>query len=155
MVDSCSLPERAVQEFLTNGLYCSEAILKVYNQALGLGLNEAGLRMATAFGAGLGGSKCLCGSLSGAVMVLSALRGRTDGQQTEELVFEQTRWLHDRFRERFKGTCCRVLTKEVDWGTPQHHEYCARYVRGAAESLDALLAGEPSVHGIVEPRVSK
>lgn len=110
--------------------------------ALELGLNEVGLKIATAFGAGLGGSECLCGSLSGAVMVLSALKSLTNSKQTVDDVFAQTERLHDDFRKQFKGTCCRVLTKELDWRTPQHHEYCARYVRGAAEILNELLAGE-------------
>jgi C_GCAxxG_C_C family probable redox protein len=142
MTDITSLPERAVRVFLNDGLYCSEAILQVYNESLSLGLNEAGLRMATAFGAGLGGSKCLCGSLSGAIMVLSALSGRVSGSEKESELFVKTQQLHDRFREKFRGTCCRVLTKATKWGTPEHHEYCAQFVRGAAETLNELLAAD-------------
>jgi len=37
--------------------------------------------MATGFGAGLGAAKCCCGSLTGAVMVLSAVKGRTTKEE--------------------------------------------------------------------------
>lgn len=139
MTDLSVLPELAVEQFLGQGLYCSEAILKVYNDALGIGLNDAGLRMATGFGAGLGGAKCSCGSLTGAVLVASALQGRTSPQETETQVFETVSQLHDRFKARFKAICCRSLTRGVEWGSPEHGPFCAQYVRGAAEILNELL----------------
>lgn len=133
-----NLAEEAVNEF-TNGLYCSEAILQVFNKGYNLGLDEVALKIATGFGVGLGGSKCCCGSLTGAAMVLSVLKGRTSKEEGVEELFALTNLLHDRFRERYKATCCRVLTKNVEWGTPAHHKYCEQFVRGAAEILEEIL----------------
>lgn len=136
--DVSKIAEEAVNEF-TNGLYCSEAILKAFNKNYNLGLNDTALKIASGFGAGLGGSKCCCGSLSGAVMVLSALKGRTVSSEEVDELFRLTSLIHDRFKERYKASCCRVLTKNVEWGTPAHHKYCEQFVRGAAEILEEIL----------------
>jgi C_GCAxxG_C_C family probable redox protein len=115
------LATQAVNLF-KSGLYCSEAILQVFNKELDLGLNDAAIKMATGFGAGLGASKCSCGSLTGAVMVLSAVKGRTSINDNVDEVFSLTQELHDKFKQKYKAICCRVLTKSVKWGAPEHHQ---------------------------------
>ncbi len=137
-----ALAQEAVELF-KNGLYCSEAILKVFNDRLKLGLNETAIKMATGFGAGLGASKCCCGSITGAVMVLSAIKGRASTSETVDEVFALTAYIHDEFKKRFKASCCRVLTKNIEWGSPQHHIECEKYVYGAVEILlEALEKAE-------------
>lgn len=132
------LATQAVDLF-KNGLYCSEAILKVFNENLDLGLSDAALKMATGFGAGLGASKCCCGSLTGAVLVLSAVKGRTSPENDVDEVFALTQELHNRFKQKYKATCCRRLTKTVIWGEPEHHQHCEQYVGGAVEILVDIL----------------
>jgi C_GCAxxG_C_C family probable redox protein len=138
VLKSASLAEQATELF-KGGLYCSEAILQVFNKHLNLGLNDNAIKMATGFGAGLGASKCCCGSLTGAVMVLSAVKGRTNDKDNVDEVFTLTRELHDRFKKKFGATCCRVLTRNVKWGEPEHHLHCGQYVYGAVEILVDIL----------------
>lgn len=140
--------ELAIQavDLFKSGLYCSEAILQVFNKELDLGLNDSALKMATGFGAGLGASKCSCGSLTGAVMVLSAMKGRTNIEENVDGVFTLTQEMHDRFKQKYKSTCCRVLTKSVEWGATEHHQYCEQFVGGAVEILiDILENNEESI----------
>lgn len=132
------LASQAVDLF-KNGLFCSEAILQVFNKHLNLGLNDNAIKMATGFGAGLGASKCCCGALTGAVLVLSAVKGRTNSNDTVDEVFALTQELHDRFKQKYKATCCRILTKNVEWGAPEHHQYCEQFVSGAVEILVDIL----------------
>lgn len=122
------------------GLFCSEAIVQAFDRHLRLGLPEEVHKVATVFGAGFGGAKCSCGSLTGALIIAGALKGRTNAATPIDDVFPLAAALHDRFRERFGVVCCRVLTKGQQWGTPAHHQYCERYVVGAAEILRDLLA---------------
>lgn len=126
-------------DLFRNGLYCSEAILQVFNKELELGLNDSAIKMATGFGAGLGASKCCCGSLTGAVMVLSAVKGRTSTTDNVDAVFSLTQELHDTFKKKYKATCCRVLTRSTKWGEPEHHQHCEQYVGGAVEILVDIL----------------
>jgi C_GCAxxG_C_C family probable redox protein len=133
-------------DLFKKGLYCSEAILQTYNKYLNLGLDEKALKMATGFGAGLGTAKCVCGSLTGAILVISALKGRVNPSENEKEVFELTKMLHDRFKDRFKATCCRVLTRDVEWGTPGHIEFCSHYVHGTVEILEEILNSREDRH---------
>jgi C_GCAxxG_C_C family probable redox protein len=128
-----------VSQAYMEGFYCSEAILRVYNQRLNLNLNENALKMATAFGAGLGGSKCCCGALTGAIMVLSAVKGRTDPGESEAEIFILTARFHDRFKKRFGSSCCKVLSKGYAWASAAHKACCADVTKGCAELLSETL----------------
>lgn len=126
-------------ELFRNGLFCSEAIVQAFNEDLQLGLDGKALRIATVFGAGFGGAKCSCGSLTGALVVLGAVGGRTTAEESVDLIFSQAADLHDAFRKKFGQVCCRWLTREQEWGAPEHHAYCERFVEGAAELLHGIL----------------
>ena len=92
----------AIQEsvdLFNGGLYCSEAILKAFNERYELGLDPSAYSIATAFGAGIGASKCACGAVTGGAMVLSLALGRTSPDQSEDRAFSASAELHDRFRE--------------------------------------------------------
>lgn len=137
--------ERSVELF-RNGLFCSEAIVQAFNRGLDLGLDPMTLRVATAFGSGFGGAQCSCGSLTGALVVLGALLGRTDVEEPVEPLFSMVKGVHDAFRARFGRVCCRYLTAKLEWGAPEHHIHCERYVSGAAQILwDTLLEHYPLV----------
>lgn len=127
-------------DYFKNKLYCSEAILKAFNEHYDLNLSAETLKIATSFGAGLGASKCCCGSLTGGVLVLSLVSGRSSAAEPEGPAFQAAATLHDAFKTRFKATCCRVLTKPVEWGAPEHHRYCEQFVYGAAEITAQILA---------------
>ncbi len=125
--------------YFRNGLYCSEAILKAFNEHYRLGMPPELIRISTGFGAGLGASKCACGSVTGAAMVLSLIAGRSQSAESEELVFQTTAMLHDRFKARYKAICCRVLTRNVVWGSAEHKALCDRYVWDAAAIIDQII----------------
>jgi C_GCAxxG_C_C family probable redox protein len=129
-------------DLFNSGLYCSEAILQVFNQELKLGLNENALKIATAFGAGLGGSKDVCGALTGAVLLLSAVKGRVRKEESFAEAFGATQKLVTKFNERFGSTNCGVLTESIKWGEPEHLAYCNRFVAGAVEILTTILNEE-------------
>lgn len=137
--------EASVAHF-RNRLYCSEAILKAFKEHYDLGLPDQFLKIATSFGVGLGASKCCCGSLTGGILVLSLITGRTSADESEGPAFEAAADLHDDFKGRFKATCCRVLTKPIEWGTPEHHKYCEQFVSGAAETTAKILAEKFGVY---------
>jgi C_GCAxxG_C_C family probable redox protein len=133
-----NLVEDAVNYF-RDGLYCSEAILHAFNGHYELGISDDILKIATGFGVGLGGSKCSCGSLTGGVMVLSLVFGRSGADQSDAAAVSAVAELYSKFKKEFGASCCRVLTKPVVWGSPEHHKYCERYVRSAVELTDAIL----------------
>jgi len=54
-------------------------------------------------------------------------------------VFQTTALLHDRFKAKYRAICCRVLTRNVEWGSAAHKTYCERLVWDAAALADQLL----------------
>jgi len=130
--------------YFRDGLYCSEAILRAFNESHRLGLDPSAYTIATPFGAGMGAAKCSCGAVTGGLLVLGLARGRTGTDQSEEPAFTVAKELHDRFRARYKVICCRGLTRRLPWGEPEHHQACQEYVRFAAAAVRDLLSDGPA-----------
>jgi C_GCAxxG_C_C family probable redox protein len=134
--------QRAENLFRTRQLWCAEAVLAVLNRGLRGGLDPSlALSLASGFPEGLGGRGCLCGAVSGGVMALGlflrprppSILSRAHGAR------EAAGRLHDAFRVRFGSTCCRVLTRGLDPGSPAHFRHCAEVTGGAAEETARLL----------------
>lgn len=128
-------------DYFVNGLYCSEAILRAFNEGYDLGLPESAYRIATPFGAGMGAAKCSCGAVTGGLLVLGLTHGRDAATESEAPAFDVAKELHDRFRARYKVICCRGLTRRLPWGEPEHHQACQEYVRFAASTVRDLVDG--------------
>lgn len=129
-------------EYFRGGLYCSEAIFRAFNEVYQLGFPEKFYKISTAFGTGFGEAKCSCGSVTGGVMVLSLIAGRNNNFESERLSFTLVNELHNRFKEKHKAICCRVLTKSVEWGSAEHKILCEDYVVDAALITDDIIKRE-------------
>jgi cysteine synthase A len=138
IIEEKSAPELAMYYF-KNGLSCSEAMLKAFNEKYELGLPEHCQRIASGFGAGLGESGCACGAMTGAIMVFGLIAGRKKAHESNRLVFLATNELHRRFVEKNRSTCCRVLTRGVDWYSAAQKERCEGYEMTAAVIADEII----------------
>ena len=125
--------------YFRNGLYCSEAILKAFNEVYQLGLPEHLYKIATGFGSGLGESGCTCGAVTSGVMVLGLVAGRTKNYESERAAFSAVHELHDEFRKNNKALCCRILTKNVAWNSAEHKNQCEAYVLNAAQITEDII----------------
>ncbi|MDP4126431.1 MAG: C-GCAxxG-C-C family protein [Bacillota bacterium] len=117
-----------------DGLNCSEAILHSFNEMLNKPLSVESLKMATGFGGGLGHAGCMCGALTGSVMVLGLLKGRHDPSQSREPGYDVAREFHDRFSNENGGTCCRVLNT-FEFDSKDHLRRCLKLTGGTAKLL--------------------
>jgi C_GCAxxG_C_C family probable redox protein len=125
--------------YFRNGLYCSEAILKAFNEIYQLGFPDNFYKIATGFGSGLGESGCTCGAVTSGVMVLGLIAGRNKSYESERMVYLAVNELHRRFKEENKAICCRVLTKNVKWNSAEHKIVCENYVMSAAKITDEII----------------
>ena len=130
--------------FLTKQLMCAESVLTVLNLGLNGGLSpKIAIRLTSGLPEGLGGSKCACGSLTGGVISLGLFLGREGpGLGNGRLVMSSAKALHDAFGERFGATCCRVLTKELKWGSKDHFQQCSLRAGFSAEMSAGLILQE-------------
>ena len=110
------------------GYNCAESIFVAFNQILSLNLDKDLLRLTSGFGGGFGHAGCSCGALTGSIMVIGALKGRTTPDiAAREQVYDLAGKFHDAFEERFSSTCCRALNP-YPFDTQDHLKNCLKRI---------------------------
>jgi cysteine synthase A len=125
--------------YFRNGSYCSEAVLRAFNEVYNLGYSEEDYKITTGFAAGFGESGCACGAVSASIMVISLLAGRSRNFESERLAFTMVHQLNDLFREKHKAVCCRILTRDHDWNSAERRIQCENYVVTASKITELLI----------------
>ncbi len=137
------------------GYNCSQAVFCAFADVTGLDV-DASARLASSFGGGLGRLREVCGTVSGAAMVLGAARGYADPKdpQAKKAHYELVREFAGRFREAEGSIVCRELlaranvdSKATEPGgdpearTPEYYKKrpCPELAWRAARILDELL----------------
>ncbi|MFA6507999.1 MAG: C-GCAxxG-C-C family protein [Treponemataceae bacterium] len=140
--------DSAVAKF-KDGYNCAQSVLYSFTDDLGLDKNVA-LKIANAFGGGMGRKQEVCGAVSGALMVLGMTYGRAegDGKEKQDTTYAKTRELIDAFtaecgtikcRELLSG--CNLLTAEGQAEFKEKHliDECHKCVRVSCGILEKLL----------------
>jgi C_GCAxxG_C_C family probable redox protein len=127
--------------FLTRQLQCSQAVLCTLNEGLGGGLRrDMAERLAAGLAEGLGGSGCLCGAVSGAVLALGLFMDKD-----RRTLFKasgssySSALLHREFAGRFGSACCKVLSKKAKHDGKAHFEQCAEMTGAAAQIASRII----------------
>jgi C_GCAxxG_C_C family probable redox protein len=98
------------------------------------------IRMANGFGGGVGGAyQDICGALSGAIMVIGGVYGRTDVRQDDQHAQTLCACYRQTFLDEFGVTACGPLRDQVK--APGGAGTCAVVVERAALLLLKLLEG--------------
>lgn len=110
--------QEAAVSIHARGGNCAQAVLGAFCGELGLATEDA-LRVATAFGGGMGRTGSVCGAVSGACMVLGLRAGmrRPEEKDKKEAGYLLMQEFSRRFRQRFGDTSCPALLG-LDIGTP-------------------------------------
>ena len=128
-------------EYFNNGYSCSESMIK---WAIDEGLvSEDLLAVATPFSGGMGAG-CLCGAIAGAQMIIGAQFGRDNKAGNDNIARIKAKELIQKFLETHKATCCRVLTKGLDMGSPERKAHCTNMVDDCENIIKELLNSEKS-----------
>jgi C_GCAxxG_C_C family probable redox protein len=133
-----------------SGFNCSQAVLSAFAAELGLD-REAGLRVAAAFGGGMGRMGGTCGAVTGALMALGLKYGQTvpEDKEAKERTYALAREFVARFQARHGSTICRELLG-YDVSTPEgmqavrekglHDSVCVGLVGDSAEIVEQMLS---------------
>jgi C_GCAxxG_C_C family probable redox protein len=101
-------------------------------------LEPQSIRMANPFGGGVGGSRQeLCGALSGALLVIGALYGRTDASQDDEQCYALAKQYREAFLSEFGHTQCEPIRDA--FAKPDGSHGCDVVVARAARMLLGVL----------------
>jgi C_GCAxxG_C_C family probable redox protein len=131
------------------GFNCSQAVLSSFSEELGLD-TEVALKVAGAFGGGMGHIGETCGAVTGALMVIGLKYGKIHPE--DNAAKEKTYALVQKFATCFKTIHGSIHCKElldVDISTPEgmqaareqglFQKLCPKFVNDAAEIVEQLL----------------
>jgi len=142
-IDLKKVKETAENYYRCGDFYCSEAIVKTIRDEFGLDLPGEVIAMASGFPVGIGYAGCTCGAISGGIMAIGMFFGRTrEKDERVNKTLELSRELHDFFQKRHKTLCCRILTKGMVLGSPEHMKQCVSFTGEVAEETARIIARE-------------
>jgi C_GCAxxG_C_C family probable redox protein len=131
------------------GFNCTQSILSVYATDFGLDRYIAA-RISQGFGAGIGRTDEICGSLSGAIMVIGLRHGGTnpDDKAAKEKTYAMVAQFLKEFKALHGSVACTALLG-YNLSDPQQYadaiahivakEKCPAFVRDAVELVETLI----------------
>ncbi|MDH5711687.1 MAG: C-GCAxxG-C-C family protein [Gammaproteobacteria bacterium] len=107
-------------ENFSAGLYCAESVLLTIADAYDIE-TELFPKIATAFCSGMSRTCGTCGALTGGILGISSVHGRTGAAESVEKVYKATQELIAGFESEFGSKNCHQLLG-CDLGTPEGQE---------------------------------
>jgi C_GCAxxG_C_C family probable redox protein len=139
-MDKKQMEQRAFDLF-QGGFNCAEAVSTAIVEWHGSGPAEYTPKVATAFGGGIGGTKCeTCGALTGGVIALGWLFGRTEPGADKQDVYARATEFRNRFLDAFGSTQCKAILDA--FGPQENLHKCKRMTGAAAGILYDILSEE-------------
>ena len=133
---------KIAEDYYRNGdFYCSEAVVKTIIDEFQIDVSEDVIKMASGFPVGMGGMGRTCGALTGGVMAIGLVYGRSQGKDPKvNKAMELSAKLYQIFCERHKVSCCKVLTRGLEKGSPEHMEQCIAFTGEMAYEAAKIIA---------------
>lgn len=133
---------KIAEDYYRNGdFYCSEAVVKTIIDEFQIDVSEDVIKMASGFPVGMGGMGCTCGALTGGVMAIGLVYGRSQGKDPKvNKAMELSAKLYQIFCERHKVSCGKVLTRGMEKGSPEHMEQCIAFTGEMAYEAAKIIA---------------
>ena len=145
-VDPARVREIAEAYYRAGQFYCSEAIVKTINDEFGLNYPDDIVRMASGFPIGIGSAGCACGAVTGGVMAIGMVFGRSaPGDPCIDRCLALSRELHTLFMQRHGCVCCRTLTHGMVLKSPEHISQCVAFTGEVAEETAKIILRETGV----------
>ena len=137
-------------EYFRSGFNCAQSVLAPFGPDYELS-EEHCLKVACAFGAGMGRQQHTCGAVTGALMVLGLQygKGKTDDNAKKLDTYEKTRAFFKAFSEKHGSIGCLELLDGLRMDNPAdmkkieeldlHNTRCAKLVKDAVELVEENL----------------
>lgn len=130
---------------------CAESVLRAIMEVNGQSCPVEVLRMASAFGRGMGQAGCACGALVGGEMAIGIFFGRNEtAGSPPDICAQAAKLLHKRFKKQNGATCCRILHKGLPFGTEEQFDSCCERTLNAAELAAGVIAEVQANGGVPE-----
>jgi len=124
--------------YFKEGYNCAEAVFLTFREYLAPEMPPETVKLVTGLGGGVGHAGCMCGALSGSIIALNMLTGRTSNKLSRNSAYGHAKEFHDRFKKEFGATCCRVLSKHP-YESKEHLSGCLKITGNTARLLMEYL----------------
>ncbi len=132
--------------FQRGNYYCSEANVASVRDNIAPEMPEAMIAAASGFPVGVGRSKCMCGAVSGGVISLGYVFGRTGPSSPTDpksvKCMELANELQQAFKDSHRVLCCSVQTKGMDMASGEHKAQCVAFTGEMAAKTAEIIARE-------------
>jgi C_GCAxxG_C_C family probable redox protein len=140
--------EKALRYF-NNSFNCSQSVLTAFAPDLGISEDDS-LKIACAFGAGMGRKQLTCGAVTGALMALGLQNGKAlhDDESRKQRTYALTNEFCDAFMKKNGSLNCRELLLGLDMNDPDdnlkikeldlHDTHCSRFVKDAVDIVEKI-----------------
>lgn len=137
-------------DYFRNKFNCSQSVLATFGPEYGLSEDDC-LKIATAFGGGMGRQQHICGALTGALMVLGLKYGKglNDPEEKKRYTYQLTNELFDEFKKVNGSENCLELLDGLDMNNPDDNKKivernyydirCEKYVSDAVNILAKIM----------------
>ena len=147
-----SLRSEKAKELFKSGYNCSQSVLWVFCEELGMDF-ETAMKISSPFGGGMGRMREVCGTVSGMFMAAGLMFGESDSSSKAE-IYKKVQELAARFKEQNGSIICRELLQGVESSTsPTPSERtesyykkrpCVELVGDAVEIFEKYIAEQQS-----------
>lgn len=124
--------------YYKEGYNCAETIFLTYRDYLAPEMDPSMVKLMTGFGGGLGYHGCMCGALTGSVVALNMIRGRTTSQGSRKEAYELASEFAEKFEEEYNGACCRILNP-YPFRSPEQKANCLKIIQNTSKLLMEFL----------------
>ena len=137
-------------EYFDSKFNCSQSVLAAFSDESGLSEDES-LRVACAFGGGMGRQQLTCGAVTGAAMALGLRFGKGINEEDEkkQQTYDMTVALFEEFTKLNGSTSCRNLLENLDMRDEAEYEFivaknlfhtnCRKYVADAVMIAEKII----------------
>jgi C_GCAxxG_C_C family probable redox protein len=138
---------RRSEELFQSGLFCAESVLQAIAESRGI-KSDVIPKIATGLCSGLSRTGGICGAVSGGVLAVNLVCGRTDSSQSVDNNYQLVRRFLSEFEAKFGSTNCqRLIGCRLD--TPEGQQFfkanqlrekCQAFTREASRMAGEALA---------------
>lgn len=139
----------SAEELFSSGLFCAESVILAIAKARGIE-SELLPKIATGFCSGMACSCGACGALTGAIMGVSLVLGRSAASEPVEPAYRAARRVIREFESAFGSRDCKILLDGCDLNTPEGQKMFKEQNLGARCLLFTGKAAEIAARIMVE-----
>ncbi len=126
-------------EYFSQGYNCSQSVLKAGQEVLGLEIPSDIIKATAGLSGGIGYSGCVCGALTGAVMLIGLTSSEVDVKRNRKVIKESAK-LYRWFEKEFSTPCCITIRQGRPFSNKKVEQRCTEITAQTARKVVEMLS---------------